>query len=93
MRILLSELKQIIRDELLKEAKKPRYTTIRGKKVKYGSSKHLQELEQCLERVGSLRERQKRGSAARTDVTRVISRLKNEISKVKKYRERSEPSI
>ena len=90
MRILISELRQIIREELLEEAKKPRYTTIRGRKVKYGSAKHLQELEQCLERVGALRERQKRGSGARQDITRVISRLKNEIGKVKKYRDRLE---
>lgn len=88
MKFKVSELRTLISEELILESKKLRTVVVNGKSVAFGSKHHLKELETLLEKMMAMRERQKRGTSARVDVGRVVSRLKSEIKKVKSFSER-----
>lgn len=73
---------------LLREARYPDdFTTCDGDTVGYGSDEHIGDLERTLERMKAARSRQKRGTPAKTDYTRAISRLRTEIQKARRCAE------
>jgi len=76
---------------LLGEARRPeKVTTLSGKEVPYGSQKHLNDLLATLRHLEHLRTTQSRGSAARTDMSRAISRVRGQIRSVERAIERAQ---
>ncbi len=55
-----------------------------GSKVKHGSSKHIKDLEARIADLSRWRDKQRRGSEARANYARLISRLKAELSSARR---------
>lgn len=64
---------------MLSERKRSSYRTSCGDDVAFGSDAHINELEDTLERLMSFRNTRKRGTAAKTDVTRALHRVKGDL--------------
>lgn len=60
-----------------------------GSRVLRGSLKHVKDLEARIADLAKWRDRQKKGSDARANYSRVIQRLKSELASAKKHAERS----
>ena len=58
-----------------------------GRRTPYGSADHINDLQETIESVTRVRNRHKRGSAARENYSRAVSRLKVELSKAQKHAE------
>lgn len=57
-----------------------------GSKVPHGSSKHVRDLKTRIKELESWRNRQKRGTEARANYSRLISRLKGELASANKVK-------
>lgn len=55
-----------------------------GSRVPHGSSKHVKDLEVRIKSLLMWRDRQKRGSEARANYSRLIQRLKGELASAKR---------
>jgi len=55
-----------------------------GSRVPHGSSKHVKDLETRIRSLTTWRDRQKRGSEARANYSRLIQRLKGELASAKR---------
>lgn len=55
-----------------------------GSRVKHGSRKHIKDLEARIAHLVLFRDKQKRGSEARANYSRLIGRLKSELSSAKR---------
>jgi hypothetical protein len=55
-----------------------------GTRVKHGSTKHVKDLEKRISDLLRWRDKQKRGSEARANYSRLISRLKSELASAKR---------
>lgn len=56
-----------------------------GSRVPHGSSKHVKDLEDRIASLVGWRDKQKRGSEARANYSRVIQRLKSELASARRY--------
>ena len=63
-----------------------------GSVVPHGSSKHIKDLEIRIADLSRWRNKQRRGSEARANYARVISRLKNELTSARRASEKKKPS-
>lgn len=61
-----------------------------GKKVSFGSNAHIADLERRIKDLVSHRDRQQRGSSARSDFARAINRVKNELRSALNVRNKAE---
>lgn len=61
-----------------------------GNKVPYGSERHVQDLESRIADLTKWRDRQRRGSEARANYSRLITRLKSELRSAKALNQRDE---
>ena len=71
----LVELISIILEKKVREA-----DTTDGEKVPFGSSKHVRDLQTRICGLEAWRNRNKRGSEARANYSRLISRLRSELA-------------
>lgn len=55
-----------------------------GSKVPHGSEKHIKDLEARISDLSRWRDKQRRGSEARANYSRLISRLKGELSSARR---------
>jgi len=60
-----------------------------GSRVKHGSPKHIKDLEKRIAGLVMWRDKQRRGSEARANYSRLISRLKGELSSARRHAEKS----
>lgn len=58
-----------------------------GRRSAYGSPDHINDIQETIASVTRARNRHKKGSAARENYSRAISRLKVELSKAQKHAE------
>jgi hypothetical protein len=70
--------------ELVVEKKVREADVTGGKKVRYGSKKHVKDLEGRIRELDSWRQKHKKGSEHRANYSRVINRLKNELQAAKR---------
>lgn len=73
--------------------KKVREADITGGKARYGSRKHVKDLENRIRELDGWRQKHKRGSEHRANYSRVISRLKNELQAAKKHGEKGKKKL
>jgi hypothetical protein len=59
-----------------------------GSRVPFGSKKHIEDLEMRIADLERWRDRQRRGSEARANYSRLISRLRSELRTASHYAER-----
>lgn len=62
-----------------------------GSRVPHGSSKHVKDLEARIAELSRWREKQKRGSEARANYSRLISRLKSELASARRAAAKRKP--
>jgi hypothetical protein len=75
--------------KLTNEAKVPREVDVSsGEKVKFGSLKHVKDLEKRISDLTMWRDKQRKGSEVRANYARLISRLKIELSRAKRTSDR-----
>lgn len=77
------EMKNVIQEfisEVLVEKKMREVDHSDGTKVPHGSSKHIKDLKARIAGLETWRNKQKRGSETRANYSRLISRLKSELS-------------
>lgn len=55
-----------------------------GSRVAHGSSKHVKDLESRIASLTTWRDKQRRGSEARANYSRLISRLKSELASARR---------
>jgi len=55
-----------------------------GSRAKHGSRKHIRDLERRIKELMHFRDKQKRGSEARANYSRLIGRLKSELASAKR---------
>lgn len=84
LKTILNEYISLILEKKIKEA-----DVSDGSKVPFGSQEHIQDLERRILDLSRWRNLQKRGSEARANYSRIISRLKNELLNAKKRIESS----
>lgn len=75
----LSEFIELVVEQKVREA-----DVSDGSRVPHGSSKHIKDLESRIESLLGWRDKQKRGSEARANYSRVIQRLKGELNSAKR---------
>lgn len=78
----MSALKSYIR--MIVERKMREADVSDGSRVPHGSSKHINDLEARIADLSTWRDRQKRGSEARANYSRLIARLKGELASAKR---------
>lgn len=61
-----------------------------GSRVKHGSSKHIRDLEKRIADLVHWRDKQKKGSEARANYARLISRLKGELASARRSAEKKQ---
>lgn len=84
----LGELLTIFVGEALHESnvrrrKKREVETTDGAVVRFGSNKHVKDLEKRIAGLVKWRDKEKKGSEARANYARIISRLKRELASAK----------
>lgn len=70
--------------ELVVERKMREADVSDGSRVPHGSSKHIKDLESRIASLTQWRDKQRRGSEARANYSRLISRLKGELSSARR---------
>ena len=55
-----------------------------GSRVKHGSGKHIKDLERRIKELQHFRDKHKRGSEKRAEYSRLIGRLKSELSSARR---------
>lgn len=78
--------------KLVVESHKIREADITGGKAPWGSQEHIEDLNRRIDDLSSWRNRQPRGSAARENYSRLISRLKAELKSATRMASRQEVS-
>lgn len=73
---LLEFINEVVNEARLRESEVQLST---GKKVPFGSDAHIADLERRIRDLANHRDRQPRGSSARSDFARAINRVKNEL--------------
>lgn len=61
-----------------------------GRKVNFGSQKHIADLERRISDFSHWRDKEKKGSEARANYSRIVNRLKRELASAKKILEKAE---
>lgn len=84
MHELLAEYLQLTVERIAREA-----DVSDGSRVPHGSSRHIKDLETRIANLTMWRNRQKRGSAARENYSRLIGRLKGELASAHRASERN----
>lgn len=82
----LSEVKELVRLIVEKRVREADHSS--GKKVPYGSSKHVSDLKRRIKELSGWREKHKRGSEKRAHYTRLIHTLKQELSSAERASEK-----
>lgn len=78
--------------ELVVEARRVREADVSdGSRVPHGSTKHVKDLEARIAHLSMFRDRQRRGTEARANYSRLISRLKGELASAKRAGEKKGP--
>jgi hypothetical protein len=77
--------------ELVVERKMREADISDGSRVPHGSTKHIKDLEVRIADLSRWRDKQRRGSEARANYSRLISRLKSELSSAKRAALRARP--
>lgn len=77
--------------ELVVERKMREADVSDGSRVPHGSSKHVKDLEIRIADLARWRDKQRRGSEARANYSRLISRLKGELSSARRAAAKSKP--
>lgn len=80
----MSDLVREFINEVLTEKKIREVETTDGTKVAHGSSKHVKDLQTRIKGLEVWRDRQKRGTEARANYSRLIARLKGELASTKR---------
>ena len=75
--------------ELVVERKMREADVSDGSRVPHGSSKHVKDLESRISSLVQWRDKQRRGSEARANYSRLISRLKGELSSARRAAEKA----
>jgi len=76
------ELKEFV--ELMVERRMREVDVTGGKRVPFGSDKHIRDLIERIEELEGWRSKQKRGTEARANYSRLISKLKSELLAAKR---------
>jgi hypothetical protein len=63
-----------------------------GSRVPHGSSKHVKDLEARIAELSRWRDKQRRGSEARANYSRLISRLKSELGSARRAAAKRKPT-
>lgn len=84
---LLNEFVELIIEKKMREA-----DVSDGTRVPHGSTKHIKDLEARIADLTRWRDQQRRGSEARANYSRLVSRLKGELASAKKANARSKSS-
>jgi hypothetical protein len=75
--------------KLLTESSRMREADVSdGRRVSWGSTDHIEDLENRIADLSRWRDKQKKGSEARANYSRLISRLRAELSSAKKRSEK-----
>ena len=74
-RVVLEYVREVLAEKKVREAD---HTD--GSKVPFGSNKHVKDLEARIASAISWRDRQKKGTEARANYSRLVTRLKQELS-------------
>lgn len=77
--------------ELVVERKMREADVSDGSRVPHGSEKHIKDLEVRIADLSRWRDKQKRGTEARANYSRLISRLKGELSSARRAAAKSAP--
>ena len=82
----MKDLKRILNEfvELVIEKKMREADVSDGSRVLHGSDKHIKDLETRIADLTMWRNKQRRGSEARANYSRLISRLRNELASAKR---------
>lgn len=82
----MQELKELLKEyvDLLVEKRMREADVSDGSRVKHGSKKHIKDLEHRIASLEMWRNKQKRGSEARANYSRLISRLKGELASARR---------
>jgi hypothetical protein len=89
-RSIASELVEVIRGyvvQLIAERRVREADISDGSRVKHGSSKHIRDLVKRISDLSKWRDKQKKGSEARANYSRLIARLKGELASARKAAE------
>lgn len=84
----LNLLRQYVRLQTLFERRMREVDVSDGTKVPRGSQKHIDDLKARINSLTMWRDKQKRGSEARANYSRIISRLKGELSSAQRFLEK-----
>jgi hypothetical protein len=82
-------LRELIKLIVLEEGRIREADITGDKKVPWGSSEHIADLEARIEDLTKWRDKQRRGSESRANYSRLISRLKAELSSAKRQASKS----
>lgn len=82
----MQELKKLLKEyvDLVVEKRMREADVSDGSRVPHGSLKHIKDLEHRIASLSMWRDKQKRGSEARANYSRLISRLKAELASARK---------
>ena len=82
----MQELKKLLKEyvDLIVEKRMREADVSDGSRVKHGSRKHIKDLEARISSLEMWRNKQKRGSEARANYSRLISRLKSALASARK---------
>lgn len=87
--MMVSELRALVRAELLREARHMREVELpNGNTTQWSSDEYVAELQRCIRDISFWRDRSPRNTARRTDYTRAVQRLKSDLSSAMKARAR-----
>lgn len=90
----MQELKKLLKEyvDLVVEKKMREADVSDGTRVKLGSRKHIKDLEGRIASLEMWRAKQKRGSEARANYSRLISRLKAELASARRQAAKARPN-
>lgn len=90
----MQELKTLLKEyvDLLLEKRMREADVSDGSRVKHGSRKHIKDLEHRISSLEMWRAKQKRGSEARANYSRLISRLKAELASARRQATKARPT-
>lgn len=90
----MQELKKLLKEyvDLIVERRMREADISDGSRVPHGSKKHIKDLEHRIASLEMWRNKQKRGSEARANYSRLISRLKAELASARRVAARTGPN-
>lgn len=87
----LPSLLEFIKLTILQEARLREADITGDKKVPWGSDEHVADLEKRISELMTWRDKQRRGSESRANYSRLISKLKAELSSAKRQASKTAP--